>query len=267
MRRNGPGAKDLKRYTAVMKKLLALLLAVGVIAGGYYLVRLLPLVATDNPGGAKVVLLHGLGRSVNAMLLLESDLTKAGFDVHNIGYPSTEAAPEVLVELVSEAVDACCTQGHHTVHFVGHSLGGLLIRAYLAEQRPTDLGRVVLIASPNKGSELADVTDSESLNRTLLELAGPTAQALQTDATGFPAQLPAPDYPVGVIAGTRGNPVADEWLPQPNDGLVSVASAQLDGMTDFVTFPLTHWRLRSDPRVTAQVVAFLVNGEFSSEDE
>lgn len=246
-----------------MKKLLILLMAVGVLVGGYYLIRLFPLLTTDNTGADKVVLLHGLGRSEMTMLLLESALTEVGFDVHSLDYPSTDQTPEILLEIVSEEINSCCDNRPETVHFVGHSLGGLLIRGYLGKHRPTHLGRVVLLGTPNKGSELAEPDQQESLPTTLLELAGPTAKALRTGPNGFPASLPAPDYPVGVIAGTRDNPLANKWLPLPNDGMVSVDSARLDGMTDFITFDVSHWQLRNNPAVAKQVIEFLLQQRFA----
>ncbi len=245
-----------------MKKLLWLLLGLGLAVGAYYSFKLLPLVTTDNTGNEKVVLLHGLGRSEMAMLQLESALTAAGFDVHSVGYPSMDEAPATLLKTVADKIETCCTDSKQTVHFVGHSLGGLLIRAYLADHEQQNMGRVVLLGSPNKGSELADVEDTETLPTRLLEMAGPTAKALRTGPSGFPASLPPPHYPVGIIAGTRDNRLANEWLPIPNDGLVSVDSARLNGMDDFVSFDVTHWDLRSDPRVAEQVVAFLEDGRF-----
>lgn len=245
-----------------MKKLLLFLFVVGVLVGGYYSVRLFPLLTTDNVGADKVVLLHGLGRGKMSTLLLESALTKAGFDVHSIDYPSTDQTPKALVEIVSEEINNCCSNGPETVHFVGHSLGGLLIRAYLGRYQPKSLGRVVLLGTPNKGSELADVGIYESVSNTLLEMAGPTAKTLHTGPKGFPASLPAPHYPVGVIAGKRDNPLSNNWLPLPNDGMVSVESARLDGMTDFIVFDVSHWELRSDPTVATQVIEFLLYGRF-----
>jgi triacylglycerol lipase len=249
----------------MVKKLIIILSLTALLGGGYYLVRLMPLLSMDNEGAETVVLLHGLGRSESAMLLLESSLKAAGFAVHNLGYPSMEATPEALVALVGEQIQACCSSGTGTIHFVGHSLGGLLIRAYLERQRPRNLGRVVLIGTPNKGSELADM-DAAALVDVLLDWAGPAARALGTGPAGFPASLSAPDYPVGVIAGTKSNAIGNEWLPQPNDGLVSVESTRLAGMAAFVSFELTHWGLRNDRRVATQVVTFLQNGEFSAPD-
>ena len=251
----------MRRLTRTKKILIALLIA-GVITGGYFAARLSPLVLNDNTGAEKVVLLHGLGRSEAAMLLMKSALTDAGFDVYSIGYPSTNKTPDELLKVVRKEINTCCESSSETVHYVGHSLGGLLIRAHLGQNKPENLGRVVVLGTPNGGSELADVDEQEPLPSRLLEFAGPTAKALSTGPDGFPASLPAPDYPIAVIAGTRDNPVSNKWLPRPNDGMVSVESARLDGMTDFISLDLGHWELRSDPKVTKQVVAFLLNGKF-----
>ena len=137
-----------------------------------------------------------------------------------------------------------------------------MIRAYLGENQLTNLGRVVLLGSPNKGSELAHAELPDALQRSLLEMAGPTGSALGTGPDDFPASLPAPNFPVGIIAGTRDTALANKWLPLPNDGLVSVESASLDGMTDMITFDVNHWELRSDSAVAQQVIEFLLNGRF-----
>jgi triacylglycerol lipase len=115
---------------------------------------------------------------------------------------------------------------------------GLLIRAYLEAHRPDNLRRVVLLGTPNGGGELADQADG--IAATLLDYAGPTAQLLGTGSDDFPASLDPPDYPVGVIAGTRDAGLTNQWLPLPNDGMVSLASARLDGMSDFLELEVTH---------------------------
>ena len=246
-------------------KLVLMLAAAAVLVGSCYAVRLLPLVTTDNAGNERVVLLHGLGRTQAAMLLMESELTAAGYDVTSVGYSSIDEPPEAILPRVAEEMSACCVDADETVHYVGHSLGGLLIRAYLAENRPRNLGRVVLLGTPNKGSEVADIDTDEGLEGQLLEWAGPTARALTTRPDGFPASLPTPDYSVGIIAGTRDRKLTNRWLPVPNDGLVSVESAKLDGMTDFITLDLAHWDLRNDKESARQVIAFLETGRFSTE--
>jgi pimeloyl-ACP methyl ester carboxylesterase len=238
-------------------------LGIGLLVAGGLAIAIgstLPMFRSPEPGADQVVLLHGLGRTEAAMLLLENQLAGAGFEVHNVGYPSISGTPEALVEAVAEEVDACCRDSNRTVHFVGHSLGGLLIRAYLERERPGNLGRVVLLGTPNGGSELADQNDG--LAGSALEMAGPTAALLGTGPDDFPASLPPPDYPVGVIAGTRDSGITNQWLPLPNDGMVSVASARLEGMTDFTELAVTHWGLRNDPETAHQTISFLKHGTF-----
>ena len=249
------------------KGIVAVLIVAGIVAGVYFLIRIAPVLTTDNTGAEKVVLLHGFGRSDMSMLLLNSALTEAGYDVYSLEYPSIEEAPEALVEMIGKDISNCCKDGAETVHFVGHSLGGLLLRDYLGRHRPENLGHVVLIGSPNKGSELADADFGIAAQETLLGWAGPSAQALHTGPDGYAASLPAPDYSVGVIAGNRGNHMSDRWLPTPNDGVVSVASARLDGMTDFIAVGVTHWDMRSSPIVAELVIDFLRYGRFNHERE
>ena len=249
------------RSRYIQAALLALLV-IGVVVGGPRLWRVLPLLTLDNSGAEKVVLVHGLGRTERAMLLLEGSLTEAGFDVYSLHHDSREDAPEALLAAVARQIDACCSGGSGAVHYVGHSLGGLLIRDYLSGGTPANLGRVVLLGSPNSGSELADAERHGHLTSAWLARAGPAARLLNTGPDGYPARLPPPDYPVGVIAGTRDNALSNAWLPVPNDGLVSVASARLEGMTDFVSYPVAHWDLRNDAEVASQVIAFLERGAF-----
>ena len=248
-----------------VKRIFAVLVVVGFILGAYFLVRISPLLTTDNSGADKVVLLHGFGRSDMSMLVLNSALTEAGYDVYSLAYPSTEETPAALVEIISRDINSCCKDAAETVHFVGHSFGGLLLRDYLGRFNPKNLGRVVLIGTPNKGSELADENLGIAAQAHLLEWAGPSARALHTGPDGYAAGLPAPAYAVGVIAGKLGTHLSDKWLPTPNDGVVSVESARLDGMTDFVDVAVTHWEMRSDPVVAELVIDFLRHGKFSLE--
>jgi triacylglycerol lipase len=242
-----------------VKRTLVIGLLVALLGGGFFITGL-PLFKPAPPGADRVVLLHGHGRTETAMLLLENSLAGAGFEVHNLGYPSNDESPEGLLARIGMEIDACCVRGKQRVHFVGHSLGGLLIRAYLARSRPENLGNVVLIGTPNGGSELADI--EEGLPGAMVEWAGPTAQMLGTGPDDFPASLPPPDYPVGVIAGTRDAIVTNEWLPLPNDSMVSLESAKLDGMSDFRTFHLTHWGLRNNAEVAEATIRFLREGRF-----
>lgn len=214
------------------------------------------------PSAEVVVLLHGLGRSDLSMQPLEAPLREAGFEVRNIHYPSTQGSPEQLVAFLDAELQACCLAAAR-MNFVTHSLGGILTRAYLAEHPPANLGRVVMLAPPNHGSELVDVLGETELFQWAM---GPTAAELGTDDESLPNRLPPPAFELGVIAG-RGsaNPLGGFVIPGESDGTVSVESTQLAGMKDFITVPASHTFIMFSPEVAAQVVAFLQTGRFLRE--
>lgn len=207
-----------------------------------------------------VVLLHGYGRTGYSMLFLESRLKTEGYQVCNVGYPSMRRTPEGLTELLHQEFEACGGAAPR-MHFVTHSLGGILVRAWLSEHRLDNLGRVVMLAPPNRGSELADIANGLSLLHPIL---GPTVLQLGTSPASLPNRLPPPWYEVGVIAGVDDfNPLGSFFVPEPSDGTVSVASTRLGGMSDFVTVPKSHTFIMWSSDVADYVVRFLRTGRFS----
>jgi triacylglycerol esterase/lipase EstA (alpha/beta hydrolase family) len=212
-----------------------------------------------NGGAERVVLVHGLWRSSRAMKPLEGPLLAAGYGVCGIDYPSTDETPERLVELIDRALRETCGWSGGRLNFVTHSLGGVVVRAYLSAHPLADVGRVVMLAPPNRGSELVDALGASWLIRAAI---GPTAVALGTSPESLPNRLGPPEFELGVIAGTRGESWLANLLAGENDGLVSVESTKLVGMRDFVTVPETHISIRRSPEVAEQVVRFLKTGSF-----
>ncbi|MEW8508108.1 MAG: alpha/beta fold hydrolase [Candidatus Thiodiazotropha sp.] len=210
-----------------------------------------------------VVLLHGLGRSNIAMWRLAYRLKDAGYDVQQVGFSSINTTTDEVIADVTDQVNTCCANEKRTVHFVGHSLGGLLIRAYLQENTFTNLGHVVLIGTPNNGTGIAD----RFKGNCLVELLVPIATALGTDSKSLPNRLAAPYYPVGVIAGVYESDLNEDYLPGRDDGLVPVESTKLEGMRDFIEVESGHSMMRYNDDVAEQTIHFLENGKFDKDEK
>ncbi len=210
-----------------------------------------------------VVLIHGLARTASAMKPLIKPLENKGYQVVNVDYPSRKHPIETLAPMAVETLGVLRCDNPEKVHFVTHSLGGILVRYQAEKVGIEDLGRVVMIAPPNQGSEvvdhLRDVPGFSVFN-------GPAGLQLGTDSNSIPKQLGAVDFSLGVIAGTDTiNPILSQYLPNPDDGKVSLESTQVDGMDDFIVFPHTHTFIMRSKAVIAQVLYFLQQGKFNHE--
>jgi pimeloyl-ACP methyl ester carboxylesterase len=209
------------------------------------------------------VLLHGIARSARSLRRMQAALETAGFATLNLDYRSRAKSLGALVADISPAISEFASRIDGPMHFVAHSMGGLLARAYLAKYPRLRPGRVILLGPPNSGSEIADRFRHFAIYRAFF---GPGGQQLiTTPDAATRALLPVPDYPLGIIAGSRSvYPISSRFLPSPNDGRVSVASTRLDGMADHIVIPTAHPLLVRDARAIAQTVAFLRNGRFTA---
>jgi pimeloyl-ACP methyl ester carboxylesterase len=206
-----------------------------------------------------VVLLHGLARSPRAMTELELTLIEDGYRVANVSYPSREYPIEQLAPMaVEEGLERCA--GARRVHFVTHSLGGILVRYYYADHDAGRVGRVVMLAPPNQGSKVADalrdIAGFDWLN-------GPAGSQLGKGEDSLPKSLGTPAFEFAVIAGNRSiDPVSSAILDDPDDGKVSVDDTKLDGMSDFRVVEVSHAFIMKNDEVIALTRRFLRTGSF-----
>lgn len=210
-----------------------------------------------------VVLLHGLGRTHRSMNAMARSLEAEGYRVVNLGYPSRRHSVPVLVDTLAAELEACCGSEPGPVHFVTHSLGGILVRAYGDAHGLDRIGRVVMLSPPNHGSEIVDRLPDDLLGLVL----GPAARQLGTDSTSLVHSLPPAGFELGVIAGDRSlNPLFSWWLPGDDDGKVTVESARLEGTEDFLVVPYSHTWIMHRGRVIEEVLSFLETGRFGAPD-
>jgi hypothetical protein len=210
---------------------------------------------------AEVILLHGLCRTSRSMVKMERALTGAGYKVRNINYPSRTAPIEKLADdAIGKAVVDCENDGATKINFVTHSLGGILVRSYLARHKIPNLGRVVMLAPPNQGSEMVD-----KLGWTFIFkwLHGPAGNELGTDKNSVPNKLGAANFPVGIIAGDRSiNWINSILIPGRDDGKVSVERTKLAGMSSHIVIHATHPFIARNREAIQQTIQFLRMGKF-----
>jgi pimeloyl-ACP methyl ester carboxylesterase len=209
-----------------------------------------------------VVLLHGILRSRRSMQGLARFLRAAGYRTLNLDYPSTRQPIEAIAVHIHPEVTAFAPSVSGMLNFVGHSMGGLAIRAYLYRYRPPNLGRVVMLGTPNRGSEVADILKDRWVYRRFF---GPAGQQLVTEFAAADAIFGPIDYELGVVAGSRSiDPISSLIIGDPNDGRVSIERTKIAGMADHVVVAASHAFLPANKQVQRLVLEFLRRGRFSA---
>lgn len=219
-----------------------------------------PTVPTAGPN-EHVVLLHGLCRTTRSMNKMEHTLTEAGYTVHNLSYPTRKKAVDRLAEehLAPELAQPDL-KGATKVHFVTHSLGGIVLRQYLSNHTPDNLGRIVLLGPPSQGSHIVDKIGHWKIFKALN---GPAGAQLGCSAESLPNQLGPLGHDHAVIAGSRSiNWINSCMIPGPDDGKVAVGNTRLPDTTDHLVLPATHPYLMQNKRVISNVVHYLSEGDF-----
>lgn len=215
----------------------------------------------------KVILLHGLWRTRRSLRRLAGALAAQGYDVETWSYPSHGHGAAELVRQVHERMHSL--RGLPRVHFVGHSLGAILIRGALARPVEFGIGRVVMLAPPNRGAGIIGRLRTRRWARWMMRGLGPAVGDL-APGSSFLAGLGVPAADIGIIAGTRArhpiNPSAwaNRWLgaTDGHDGTVELESTPLPGMRDFIALPAHHTWICDDREAIRQTAFFIGHGHF-----
>jgi len=255
--------KDELAGTTRRARILIFLVILGATAGVHAATRDHPPAAAKSANEC-VVLLHGLARTERSMEKLEAFLSDRGYRVVNHAYPSTEKNISELTRLVFPQVLNQCEQlGARRVHFVTHSMGGILVRVHLSETSIAGLGRVVMLSPPNQGSEVVDRLREFP---GFYALNGPAGRQLGTDAASIPSQLGPANFELGIITGNRSiNLLLSLLIPGEDDGKVAVERAKLEGMRDFLVLPHSHPFIMRSQAAMRQTAHFLRHGCFYRE--
>lgn len=214
--------------------------------------------------GEGVVLVHGITRSSKSMAAYRQPLEKAGFRVFPFDYPSTRVDLDTAAEYLNQVIESL--DGIERLHIVAHSMGGVVTRTYRAKHHDERLKRLVLVGSPQKGAELADLMRGKA-NLVFKTVFGPAGQQLVTDSDGFLKKLPTPDIEFAVIAGGHPPNGFNPLIPGDDDGIVSLESTRLSGAADFLFVESLHLALNRNESAHAATVRFLQTGKFREEGD
>ena len=217
--------------------------------------------------GPAVVLLHGLFRSRSSMSPLAKYLKKnGGYATFNVGYPSTRQGIADHAKALAGIIENL--EGIDRIDLVGHSMGNIVIRRYLADQTDESTGRkpdprikrIVMLGPPNHGSIIANAMKDNGL---FTVVTGKPGQELGREWVWLETDLATPRCEFGIIAGGLDNEKGfNPALPGDDDGVVTVSSARLEGATDFALLPVLHTIMPLDRKVRVHTLRFLQTGRF-----
>lgn len=217
-----------------------------------------------KPNNEHVILLHGITKSAKKMRILEQSLQKAGYLTHNINYPSTAFTLEKLAQQKLAPIVEHVSKQAQKVHFVTHSMGGVLLRTYLMQNHPSNIERIVMIAAPNHGSEVTQFFRHWPPYQWIYGPAGQQLCITGKESIYKHIETKPLQQEIGIIAGHWTFEFWFRWLFKGrNDGKVSVSSTKLSAMKDHLTVPFSHGNIVRSQYVARQTIRFLKLGLFA----
>ena len=250
----------LSRIPQFRRRLIWLVALAALVTAWCVSCQTLPLVDGEpDPSREAVVLIHGMKRTGRSMRKMARAMEAANYNTIVCSYPSDRSVHATATNLFAALAPIIETAPR--IHFITHSLGGILLRDAFRNGAPSNLGRVVMLGPPNGGSQHIDRFANLPLFETFW---GTPAPELGTGTDSFPASLPPIDFPCGVIAGSNGG-ILGWMLPDENDGKVTVTNAWTAGLADFLVLPTGHtWMMRNNA-VISNALEFLRTGRFHAE--
>jgi pimeloyl-ACP methyl ester carboxylesterase len=206
--------------------------------------------------GKAVIAIHGILHSSRIFSAMTPALEQAGFTVVGFDYPSSRIEIGPAAAGLKQLIDSL--EGFEEINFVVHSMGGLVTRAYLQDDRDPRINRMVMLGVPNRGAEMADLMRKNYAFRLIF---GPAGQQLVTGPESVVSRLPIPDFEFATIAGARGHRAGfNPLIPGDDDIVVTVASTRLPGAADSMTIRSLHRYLPANTKVIDATIRFLESG-------
>ena len=209
-----------------------------------------------------IILIHGLARTSRCMNKAASLLSGFGYHIINVNYPSRKLEiSQIVKQHIRPVIEKCETKHFKKIHFLTHSMGGIILRYYLSTNNIQKPGKTVMLSPPNQGSEIVDKLGALPIFYLLNDPAG---RQLGTNEDSVPIQLGDLNFDAGIITGNKTiNPLLSLIIPGKNDGKVSVKRAKIKGMKDFLVVPSTHSFIMQRTHVIHQALYFIKNGHFN----
>lgn len=208
-----------------------------------------------------IFLVHGYNKSNSDMKFLKKNLEEMGYKISSntlpILFSSLEKCTQILKKRVDEELNL--NKEYKKIHFIGHSMGGIIIRKFLENNRVNNLGRCILIATPNKGMKLADFAEKKVrwFGRIFKPIYDAVSYRMKINR---PVNIPEPE--IGVIAGNKNNLILGRLLSENSDGRVEVEETKFEGMKEFMVLNYGHKEIHHKSETVIFADNFLQNGKF-----
>ncbi len=209
------------------------------------------------------ILVHGYNKNKNDMMILSDNLEKLNHKCFLVDLSLTFKEIEynsVIFEKNFERISRDIGKDKQ-INLIGHSTGGIIIRKFLVDTKYIDnIDKCVLIATPNNGSELADIVSKHLSYGTKIFK---TLVSINSSSVKMIEKIKHDRIKIGAIAGNKNNLLLGNLMNEENDGRVKVNSVFYDGLDDFIILPYGHKEIHYKWDTAKLVDKFIMDGKFN----